>query len=166
MGMTHTLRGTANELRWREGARAWLARHRLPMDEATVGFVAERLRARRRWRRVSTAALCTIVVLLAWLLGRYEVGDDAGFVSLVAVVAAVVGGDVVRRRLLWHRWDRRLIAAQSVRVAMLNPPSWEDLVGPRALRRAAVLLGAGLLLVLVALPVSGPSAAGQRPPAR
>ena len=141
---------------WRERARGWLAYHRLPADDATVGFVAERLRARRRGGTVPLV-VGLAVVGLSW---RWHGLDGRGTGWFLTVVTAWVAGDTARRWLVWHRWDRRMIAARSVRVTRLSPPSWEDLVGRRALRRAAVLLGSWLVVAVVAYPLSGPAAAG------
>jgi hypothetical protein len=142
--------------RWRQRAREWLARHRLPADEATVGFVAERLRARRRGWLVSLVVGYGIVGLTWWQWGIDVERPGWTLTLLVALGAA----DLARRWLVWSRLDRRLIAARPVRATTLSPPSWADLVGPRALRRAAVLLGAGLVVAVAAYPLSGPTAAG------
>ena len=155
MGMRDVVRGLVQrDVQWRERARLWLSWHRLPADDAAVGFVAERLRARRRGLAVSVLVALGIVGLSWWGWG---LDGRAGW---VAVVTAWVACDTARRRLVWHRWDRRMIAARSVRVTTLSEPTWDDLVGRRALHRAAVLLGAALAVAVAGYPLSGALAAG------
>jgi hypothetical protein len=150
MGMTQNVRETAGGLlRWRESAPEWLARHRLPAGEETVALVSGRLRARRRGWPVDGVVVLTVVLAGWWLLADDQLWDGPDLMPWLWVpVAAVVVGDVLRRWLVWARWDRRARAAQTVRVASLSPPTWDDLVGTRAIRGAVLLLGAGLAIAI------------------
>jgi hypothetical protein len=129
-----------------EDAPAWLARHRLPDDERTVAFVDERLRARRRGWPAEALVMGLMVAAGWWLLARDQVAWGGDLTAAVWMATGVaVTADIVRRHVVWGRWDRRLLATMPVRVASLRAPTWDDLVGERAVRRAVVLLAAGLL---------------------
>jgi hypothetical protein len=138
-----------NGLWRREDAQQWLARHRLPADEATVAFVAERLRSRRRGWLAERLVTGTLLLVGWWLLARDQVSfgpESLGWVPVAVTIAMAV--DVLRRWLIWGWWDRRLMATQAVRVASLSRPTWDDLVGRTAVWRAGALLGAVLLIAV------------------
>ena len=136
-----------NPWTWRhEDARGWLARHRLPADDSTVALVAERLRARRRGWLIDRFVFTGVALVGWWALARDQLFSDTDLTAwLPVVVGGCVAGDVVRRWVMWSRWDRRELAAQQVRVASLRRPTWDDLVGRRFVQRAAVLVGVVLL---------------------
>jgi hypothetical protein len=141
--------GIWSDMRGREDARMWLARHRLPADDATVALVARRLRARRRGVWLDMLVYTGVVVVGWWALAHDQLWEGPDLtVWLAVVVTGSVAGDVVRRWVMWSRWDRRQLAEQQVRVASLRRPSWDDLVGTRFVRRAAVLVGVVLLLAV------------------
>lgn len=152
--------GMRNVLPRFEDSRGWLTRHRLPLDDDSVGLVADRLAARRRGWVFEQVAVVVLFVTAWWLLARDQVwrGPDLTLWVSVSVTLAVVG-DVLRRWVVWYRWDRSARAALSVRMALLNPPTWGDLVGRRAIRRAGVLLCAAAALVVVSYSSSGAKAA-------
>jgi len=132
-----------------EDARQWLARHRLPADDTTLAFVTERLRARRRGWFVERLVVSAAVLVGWWALARGQLWSGPDLVAWVPlVVTASVVADVLRHSVVWGRWDRRLLAAQPVRVASLRRPTWDDLVGRRAVMRAAVLLAVVLLVAV------------------
>lgn len=134
-----------------EDARQWLARHRLPIDDVSVALVADRLRARRRGWPVDGLVMLAVFLPGWWLLAHEQLWDDGPDLLpwLWAPVTLVVVVDVLRRWVVWTRWDRRSRAALTTRMATLSPPTWDDLVGARAILRAAVLLVAGLALAVV-----------------
>ena len=142
-----------------EDARGWLTRHRLPLDDESVSLVADRLRARRRGWVFERVVVVVLVVVGWWLLARDQVwrGPDPTL-WLAACVGMTVVGDVLRRWVVWSRWDRGARAALAVRMVSLNPPTWGDLVGMRAVRRAAVLLCAGVAVAVATFATSGATA--------
>jgi hypothetical protein len=134
-----------------EDARQWLARHQLPIDDVSVALVADRLRARRRGWPLDWVVALAVFLPGWWLLAHDQLWEDGPDLTpwLWVPVTLVVVVDVLRRWVVWTRWDRRSRAALTTRMATLSPPSWDDLVGARAIRRAAVLLCAGLALAIV-----------------
>lgn len=148
--------GIRDVVRGPESAGEWLARHRLPATEESVGLVAGRLRARREGWLFERLVVLAVFVPAWWLLARDQVwrGPDLTVWVWVCVAMTVVG-DVLRRWRVWARWDRRSRAALAVRMASLNPPTWDDLVSRRAVRRAGLLLCAGVALAVVTYSSSG-----------
>jgi hypothetical protein len=150
MGMRERLRGfwwdLVDGLRVAQDARGWLARHSLPTDERTVAVVEERLASRRRGWVMEAFVYLVLVLTGWWLISRDQPDWGAGIVGYLWVpVIGAVTADIARRHVVWGRWDRRLLATMPVRVASLRAPTWDDLVGERAVRRAVVLLATGLL---------------------
>jgi hypothetical protein len=143
MGMWKQARGS-------EDARQWLSRHRLPVNDATVDLVARRLRARRRGWWIDRLVFTGMALVGWWALAQDQLwsGRDLTAAWLPVVVTGCVAGDVVRRWVMWSRWDHRELAAQQVRVASLRRPTWDDLVGRRFVQRAAVLVGVVLLVAV------------------
>jgi hypothetical protein len=136
-------------LQRRETAQEWLVRHRVPTNDETVALVSQRLRARRRGLLFEWLVAVAVFLPGWWLLAGDQLWDGPDLMPWVWVpVTMAVVGDVLRRWLLWSRWDRRSRAAQTVRMASLSPPTWDDLVGTRTIHRAAVLLVAGLALAI------------------
>lgn len=132
-------------------ARVWLFEQKLPADEQSVALVVERHGVRRR-------AGFVLVVIVGAVVGGAVVAalrvDSRAFLpSLVVTFAVVPAGALLTQVFLWRRSDRRVAGWFESRLAPLRPPTWRDLVGPAAPRRAAalllvLLLGAGIVAAL------------------
>jgi hypothetical protein len=144
--------GARRELVGDENAVHWLARHRLPATPGALQLVGERLRERRVARVGAYVARINLLVLV--VIGILLLSDSGGlledrriplgFVGLAPLIVINIACDVGVRRLVWRRWDRRLAERLRMRLAPVGQPDWYDLVGRRAVLRAAALLAAGV----------------------